>query len=45
MVYANGVVILHRIPAKQRYVELPSELLDRSPGSDTVYLMMNPLAF
>jgi hypothetical protein len=37
MVCANGAVILHHIPAKQRYVALPLELFDRNPGNDMVY--------
>jgi hypothetical protein len=36
MRYANGGEIRHHHQSRRRYVELPSELTDRSPGSDTV---------
>jgi hypothetical protein len=38
MRYANDVDYLHHQPSKQLCVELPLELLDRIPDSDTVYL-------
>jgi hypothetical protein len=45
MRYANAGDYLHPHQARQRYVELPSELLDRNQDSDTVYLLLIQLTF
>jgi hypothetical protein len=39
MRYANVVGHLHHHRARQRYVELPLGLTDRSQDSDTAYLL------
>jgi len=45
MRYANAGDYLHRHQARQRYVELPSELLDHNQGSDMVYWQQIQLTF
>jgi hypothetical protein len=45
MRYANGDDYLHRHRARQRYVELPLESVDRILDSDMAYWLKNPLAF
>ena len=43
MRYANVCDYLHRHRAMQLYAVSPSELLDRIPDSDTVYLLQTQL--
>jgi hypothetical protein len=41
MRYANGDDYLHPHQATPLYAELPSELIDRTPGTDTALLQKN----
>jgi hypothetical protein len=45
MRYANVGARLHRPQAKQRYVELPSELLDHNLDNGKVCLHLSQLTF